>query len=181
LQPGHWRWQAIRSPSGIEEIALPAFARLGAINAKGGFTAAEAWTLQRETIARAGERFDPRVLSRIVKGRDMTAADLLDLMHARRQWIAEVEQTINGYDALIMPTVPIVAPPLSELVASDEAYYKTNGKILRNPAIINFLDGCALSIPCQETGKAPVGLMLAGPALADRRILAIGLAVEAAL
>jgi len=165
----------------IEEIALPAFARLGAINAKGGFTAAEAWTLQRETIARAGERFDPRVLSRIVKGRDMTAADLLDLMHARRQWIAEVEQTINGYDALIMPTVPIVAPPLSELVASDEAYYKTNGKILRNPAIINFLDGCALSIPCQETGKAPVGLMLAGPALADRRILAIGLAVEAAL
>ena len=47
-----------------------------------------------------------------------------------------------------------------------------------NPTLINFLDGCALSLPCQAAGSAPVGLMIAGSNGADRRILAIGLAVE---
>lgn len=163
----------------VREIAVPAFARLSGINAKGGFTAAEAFAFHRELIARAADGFDPRVISRILRGEDMSAADFIDLMRARRQWIAEVEATIAGFDAIVMPTVPVVAPPIAELVASDEAYFRANGLILRNPTMINFLDGCALSIPCQANGSAPVGLMLAGPAMSDARILSIGLAVEA--
>ncbi|MFH1555568.1 MAG: amidase, partial [Pseudomonadota bacterium] len=50
-----------------------------------------------------------------------------------------------------------------------------------NPTFINFLDGCALSIPCHWPGTAPVGLMIAGAAGRDRAILAIGQAAEAAL
>jgi len=53
--------------------------------------------------------------------------------------------------------------------------------ILRNPSVINFLDGCALSLPCHAAGEAPVGLMLAAAGGNDRKILEIGLAVEAAL
>jgi aspartyl-tRNA(Asn)/glutamyl-tRNA(Gln) amidotransferase subunit A len=50
--------------------------------------------------------------------------------------------------------------------------------MLRNTAIVNLFDGCALSIPCHEPGAAPVGFMVAGPRDADRRVLAVGLAVE---
>ncbi|WP_212575904.1 amidase family protein, partial [Vibrio cholerae] len=77
----------------------------------------------------------------------------------------------------IMPTTPIVAPAVADL-AADEAYYAANGLILRNPTLINFLDGCALSLPCHAAGTAPVGLMIAASNGADRRVLAIGLAVE---
>jgi aspartyl-tRNA(Asn)/glutamyl-tRNA(Gln) amidotransferase subunit A len=162
----------------VHEIPVPAFAGLARINAKGGFIAAEAWAWHRDLIARAADRYDPRVVSRILRGKDMSAADYLDVVHARTRWIAEVEASMAGFDALIMPTVPIVAPAVAELAASDDAYFRVNGLMLRNPTLINFLDGCALSIPCHESGTAPVGLMVAGPALSDRRILSIGLAIE---
>ena len=162
----------------IDEIEVPEFAELGAINSKGGFTAAEAWAWHRDLIARAGKRYDPRVVSRILRGKDMSAADYLDLLDAREAWVAGVDQRIAGYDALILPTTPIVAPAVADLASSDEAYYAANGLILRNPTLINFLDGCALSLPCQAPGTAPVGLMIAGGNGADRRILGIGLSVE---
>lgn len=165
----------------VDEIAIPEFAELGSINSKGGFTAAEAWAWHRDLIARAGKRYDPRVVSRIMRGQDMSAADYLDLLDAREAWVAAVDHRIAGYDALIMPTTPIVAPAVADLVASDEAYYAANGLILRNPTLINFLDGCALSLPCQAAGTAPVGLMISGSNGADRRILAVGLGVEALL
>ena len=162
----------------VDEITIPEFAELANINAKGGFTAAEAWAWHRGLIERAGKRYDPRVVSRIMRGKDMSAADYLDLLDAREAWVAAVDRRIAGYDALIMPTTPIVAPPVADLAASDEAYYAANGLILRNPTLINFLDGCALSLPCHADGTAPVGLMIAGSNGADRRILAVGQAVE---
>ena len=50
--------------------------------------------------------------------------------------------------------------------------------MLRNPALVNLFDGCALSIPCHRPGDAPVGLMLAGLQGQDRHVLALGLAIE---
>ncbi|WP_244510673.1 amidase [Microvirga guangxiensis] len=163
----------------IDEISVPEFAGLAAINTKGGFTAAEAWTWHRDLIERAGDRYDPRVVSRILRGKEISAADYLDLLAARKAWKAGVEARIEGYDALLLPTVPVVAPSIAELAASDEVYYSTNGLVLRNATLINFLDGAALSVPCHAPGSAPVGLMIAGPAGADRKILAIGMAIEA--
>lgn len=165
----------------VEEIAMPEFAQLAAINAQGGFTAAEAWAWHRPHIARAPERYDPRVISRIRRGAALSAADWLDLMAARKAWVAVVEQRIAGYDALLLPTTPVVAPPIAALEDSDELYGATNLLMLRNPTLINFLDGCALSLPCHPTGGAPVGLMIAGANGTDQRILSIGLAIEACL
>ncbi|MVW71015.1 amidase [Bordetella sp. 15P40C-2] len=162
----------------IEEIEIPEFAQLAQINAKGGFTAAEAWAWHRDLLARAGDRYDPRVGSRIRRGEAMSAADYLDLLQAREAWVAAVDHRIAGYDAMLMPTVPVVAPTIAEVTASDEAYYAANGLILRNPTFINFLDGCALSVPCHAEGSAPVGLMIAGANGADARILSIGMGVE---
>jgi len=165
----------------VQEMAIPAFDRLATINAKGGLIAAEAWAWHRELLATEGPRYDPRVSSRILRGQAMSAADYIDVLNARRAWVAEVEAQVVGHDALVLPTVPVVAPVLADIVASDEVYTRTNLLLLRNPTLVNFLDGCALSLPCQRRGEAPVGLMLAAPRLQDQRLLSIALAIEPAL
>ncbi len=165
----------------IERIAVPEFAELAQLHARGTLAGAEAWAWHRALLAERGAEYDPRVGLRMQGGAKMGAADYIDLLAARRRWIAAVEARIADFDALLMPTVPIVAPPIADLQASDDAYFAANGLILRNPTLINFLDGCALSLPCHAADEAPVGLTLAAAGGRDREVLALGLGVEAAL
>jgi aspartyl-tRNA(Asn)/glutamyl-tRNA(Gln) amidotransferase subunit A len=125
--------------------------------------------------------YDPRVAKRINLGASMSAADYIDMHANRRDWIARMEQALAPFDAVIMPTVPLVAPPIAELEASEETFFKANALLLRNPSIINLLDGCAVSVPCHTKGTLPVGLTIAGPAMSDGRILGVARAVEGAL
>ena len=74
----------------------------------------------------------------------------------------------------------ITAPPISAF-AKDEDYWRLNGRLLRNPAVINFLDRCAVTLPIHPPGTAPVGLMIVGRHGDDRRLLGMALALEAAL
>jgi amidase/aspartyl-tRNA(Asn)/glutamyl-tRNA(Gln) amidotransferase subunit A len=170
-----------RAGAHIDEIALPALHELADLNAAGGFPAAESWAWHRRLLASKEALYDPRVAQRIRRGEAMSAADYIDLMHARRAWIARMQQAMQGYDALLSPTVPIVAPPLMPLLADDKAFFATNALLLRNPAAINFLDGCALSLPCHAENELPVGLMVWSEAMADDRVLEASLAIEAAL
>jgi aspartyl-tRNA(Asn)/glutamyl-tRNA(Gln) amidotransferase subunit A len=174
--------QALRSAGAvIEDLALPPLTELASINAQGGFTAAESWAWHRARLADRGDHYDPRVALRIRRGQAMGAADYVDLLHTRRTWIARVESLIAPYDALLSPTVPLVAPPLAPLLASDDTFFATNARLLRNPAVVNFLDGCALSMPCQAPGSLPVGLMVWSGAMSDDRVLSTGLAIETTL
>ena len=165
----------------LRRIAIPEFSALPAIHSRGNLTAAEAWAWHRSLIDTQASAYDPRVVSRIKLGANMTAADLIDLVAARQRWIAGVQARMTGFDALLMPTVPQLAPPIEALVQDEAAYFRANGLMLRNPTLINFLDGCALTLPCQRPGDAPVGLMLAGVGGQDRHILSLGLAIESAL
>ncbi|WP_027017095.1 amidase [Comamonas composti] len=162
----------------ITEAVVAPFDELAAINAQGGFSAAEAWAWHREYLATRLEEYDPRVGKRILRGKTMSAADYVDLLARRRQWVARVEQQLAAHDALVMPTVPVIAPRIADLTDSDEAYFDANGLILRNPTLINFLDGCAITLPCHEAGQAPVGLSLACAGGQDRRLLSLALGVE---
>lgn len=169
-----------RAGARIDDIALDELAELRSLNALGGFPAAEAWTWHRDRLARDEARYDPRVVSRIRRGATLTAADHLELINARRDWIARVERRLSPYDALLSPTVPVVAPSIASL-AADNAFFAMNALLLRNPSVINFLDGCALSLPCHAPGELPMGLMVWGPALADDTVLDTSLAIERAL
>ena len=160
----------------IEEIALPALTDVPA-----SFSPPEAWAWHRHLLAEHESDYDPRVALRIRRGEFMSAADYIDLLHARRAWIVRVETAMAGFDAMLSPTVPIVAPPIAPLLASDEAFFATNSLLLRNPSIVNMLDGCALSLPCHARGEMPVGLMVWSGALRDDSVLDTSLAIEAAL
>jgi aspartyl-tRNA(Asn)/glutamyl-tRNA(Gln) amidotransferase subunit A len=161
----------------ILDIPLRELSELPRINAKGGPSAAESYAIHRALIAKAGTSYDPRVLSRILRGREQDAADYIDLVNARAEFIGRLAAISAPYDAVVMPTTPVVAPRLADL-ASDEAYRQANMLVLRNPSIANFLDRCSISIPCHRAGDAPVGLMLIGEHDADRRLLSIAAAIE---
>ena len=168
----------------IDEIALPELADLRSINATGGFSAAEAYAWHRLLLERSGAGYDPRVAQRILKGATMKAHEYIDLVHARRDWIGRMERAIAPFDALLSPTVPMVAPALAEVAPGaerDEAFFRINALLLRNPSVVNMLDGCAISLPCHAEGELPVGLMLWHAALHDDAVLAIALQVERAL
>lgn len=145
------------------------------------FSVAEAYAWHRARLATHDTEYDFRVARRLKVGASLSAADYIDMHRLRRDWIARMEEALCPFDSLIMPTVPIVAPPIDELETSEDAFFRVNGLLLRNPSIINLLDGCAVSIPCHTPGTLPVGLMIAGPALSDRKVLAVARAIEAAL
>ena len=165
----------------IERIELPLLGEVAGINASGGFAVAESWAWHRQLIAERGTDYDPRVAMRIRRGAAMSAADYIELLAARRDWTARMESALAPYHALLTPTVPTVAPPLEPLLASDDAFFAANFLMLRNTSIVNLLDGCALSLPCQGEDELPVGLMLWGAAMHDDAVLDAALAVEAAL
>jgi aspartyl-tRNA(Asn)/glutamyl-tRNA(Gln) amidotransferase subunit A len=161
----------------IVDIPLRELSELQQINSKGGLVSAEAYAIHRELIAAHKEKYDPRVLARILRGHEQEAADYIDVIKARADFIRRVAAATAPYDALVMPTTPLTAPTIAEL-ADDEAYRRINMLMLRNPSIANFLDGCAISLPCHRAGEAPVGLMLFGAHGADRRLFAIAAAIE---
>jgi aspartyl-tRNA(Asn)/glutamyl-tRNA(Gln) amidotransferase subunit A len=161
----------------ISERAVPEFDRQAEYFKLGGFAGAEACAIHRRWQDRRGE-YDPRIAKRIDLAAQMSAADYVELSLLRAQYIGAVEALAAPFDAILMPTTPCVAPPIAEVDASDEAYFGWNARFLRNVGIVNFLDGCAVSLPCQEPGAAPVGLTVFGPAMRDRRVLAVSAAIE---
>ena len=165
----------------IEDIDLPCLDDTAALQRNGGLAAAESWAWHRHRLAAREAQYDPRVALRIRRGEAISAADYIDLQIDRRAWIARMESALAGFDAMLSPTVPILAPRIQPLIDSSEAFFAANALLLRNPSLVNLLDGCALSLPCQRTGGWPVGLMVWGPALADDRVLAVSLAIEQAL
>lgn len=164
----------------IVEAPFAPFAQLPALQGNGGFPTAEVYRLQREMLAQHAAEYDPNVYARMMRGQALSAVDYLDLLADRAAFIAACANATRGYDGLIWPTVPIVAPTIAELQDTG-AFGQANARILRNTSAVNVMDGCALSIPAQAPGEPPVGLMLVGQACDDSLTLRIGLALEPVL
>ena len=164
----------------IVEVSFQPLLQLAPAMSRGGFAGPESYDWHRELLATKGDLYDPRVRSRIEAGATMTAADYVALTTARRRIIAAMDALTAPYDALLMPTCPIVPPRLAEL-AEDAAYFRLNALLLRNPSIGNFLDRCSISLPCNAPGEAPVGLMLMGETGGDHALFAVAAGLESAL
>jgi aspartyl-tRNA(Asn)/glutamyl-tRNA(Gln) amidotransferase subunit A len=164
----------VRSGVTIVRQRLDELQRIPQINSGGGLAAAEAYAWHRTMLEQHGEQYDPRVAMRILKGRDVNADEV---RKARAAVIDSVNNSTRGFDALVMPTVPIVAPPLAAF-EKDADYVRLNALVLRNPALANFLDRCSISLPIHRPGEAPVGLMLIGHRDEDERLFSVANAIE---
>lgn len=161
----------------IDTIDLPAAREQPAY----GFAAPESYAWHRDLLQRAGDRYDPRVRTRIEKGATLMAWEYIDLLQARQEWIARMHVQMEHFDALLSPTVPIVAPPIADVAPGaerDAEFFRVNNLLLRNTSVVNLLDGCALSLPCHIQGELPVGLMVWHGALRDDTVLNVSLQIE---
>jgi aspartyl-tRNA(Asn)/glutamyl-tRNA(Gln) amidotransferase subunit A len=170
-----------RAGARVVETTFPELARMPEINRHGGFSIIEGYAWHRTLLEHAGDKYDPMIAARFRGGAEVTAAEYLELLDARAEMIEIADRTTAPFDAIVMPTVPMTAPAIEGLERDRDLALKTNLALIRNCVLANFLDRCAVTVPCQAPGATPVGLMLVGRTMADRRLLAIARAVEGVL
>jgi len=157
---------------------MPLLDAMVAVNAKGGFAPAEAFSIHRERLAAHGEAFDPNVRARIERGAKLAAADYVEMARERARLVGQMDAQAAAFDAWLLPTTPIVAPTIAEM-QDTHTFNSNNMLLLRNTSTWNFFDMCAISIPIPGAGL-PVGLMLVGRNGHDRRLFEISAGIERA-
>jgi aspartyl-tRNA(Asn)/glutamyl-tRNA(Gln) amidotransferase subunit A len=162
----------------VVEIPFTALGDIAALSMPGGFSPIESYAAHHARLERGAYQIDHRVVARMMLGKGISAQDYLELHNRRHAWIAAAQQTLQGFDAMLCPTVPMVAPLIEPLLKDDEAFFKVNRLLLRNPSAINYMDGCAWSLPCHEAGELPVGLMVSSVAGQDAHLARVALALE---
>ena len=130
-----------------------------------------------DLLATDAAGLDPNVRLRLQRAADIAAADYILNMRARIAAIAAMDRVFVDFDALVLPTAPIVAPTMVE-VADPDDFARRNMLLLRNTAIANFFDLCAISLPVRLGNSLPCGLMLFGPHGNDRKLLQLAATVE---
>ena len=164
----------------LSDETMPLLDEMVKTNSLGGFAPAEAYAIHRERLKRRAKDVDANVFARISRGETISAADYVDMSQMRRHLIAAMDARMSDFDALVLPTCPIVAPRIDE-VATVEAFGPKNMLILRNTSVGNFFDLCAVSLPMPRGNGLATGLMLFGRNGHDARLFRIAAAVEKAL
>ena len=155
----------------VEPVHFPELLELPRLQQRASLVGIEAYQVHRQRLGARGDEYDPRVSGRLRSVSTALAVDYLDLVSARRGMIEAFAKLAADYDALVWPSVANVAPPIAALSRDDE-YARLNGVSLRNAAVVNFVDGCAVTIPMNHANQAPTGLMICGGGGFDQQILA---------
>ena len=162
----------------IESFAFPEIDEIVDLNRRCGFSGVECYALHRSRIPGREARYDPRILARMLSVKDTGMADYYDALQLRAELVTRSAGTTGRFDAVLMPTLPVIAPPISRFLATEEGRKDGFPILIRNTCIANYLDRCAVTVPCSEPGEAPVGITVMGERMGDRRALEIGSAVQ---
>ena len=149
------------------------------LNPGGVFIASEGYTLNKKWLEENFDQLDPVVAQRMIKGKDITAADYLGNMLASKRLRAKVYNVLKDIDALLVPTTCVPAKPVAEVDTDIDTYLNNNTMYLRNTNIGNTLNLCGLSVPCGFTKAGlPIGLLIYGKPFQEEVILNIGYAFQ---
>lgn len=138
----------------------------------------EAWRQWGELISERGDEMYLPVRKRFELGRKYSREQYLEAQLELDKCRAEWRVLAAQYDGVLWPTVPILPPRVSELLADEDHFTSSNLMALRNTRLINMLGGCALTLPLPEIA---CGLQIACDGGEDRKLLAIGKRVESCL
>lgn len=138
----------------------------------------EGWAIWGETIEANPEKLFGPIRDRISAGKEATSSDA-EIMRRRfpdlqRVWLREAA----GYDAMIMATTPIVAPPIRLVESSPDDHADLANVSSLNTRRGNFLGLCGLTLPCGFSEGLPVGLMALARPNAEGHLLRAGVAME---
>ena len=139
---------------------------------------AEAYgTWATEIEANPGAMFAP-VRDRFRSGGAISAPDYVAAWQALDLHRAAYLAATAGYDAVLLPTCPIL-PPNAEAVTQDLSLFASENLLtLHNTRIGNLMGLPGLTLP---TGTPSAGLLLQGPPGSEAALLRLGAAAEAAL
>ena len=166
-----------RAGARISDETIPLLDEPARVQAKASFSSIESYAIHRKLLMQHGDDYDPMVRTRIEVGRDINAADYIDMQRQRTALVHAMDERLSGFDGLIMPTVPIVAPKIADL-SDPAAAREPNLLLLRNPALANFFDLCAISLPLPRQGGLPTGLMVFARNGHDHQLFRIAAAME---
>lgn len=138
----------------------------------------EAYATCGEMIEAAPEKMYPMVLERFRAGRDVSVIDYLQGWQALKSYRRAYAAETAGFDAVLVPSGPILPPDAARLLAEPEYFVERNLMTLRNTRIGNLLGLCALTLP---TGVPSCGLMAMGRPFGEAHLLRVGAALEGAL
>ena len=153
------------------EIALP-FNIKDLIFYNARIISAEAWEIHKKVVLDEARPVGDAVRTRIKLGATISQQEYRDALaqhHAMKQaWF----ETMNGIDAMVMPTVPIYACPIDSVdeTATHTAYFNR---------IANHVGGCALSVPAGFSGTGmPIGVQFVGKPFDEATVIRIGAAFQ---
>ncbi len=138
----------------------------------------EAAAIHQPWLEHYAAAYDQRVLRRIQAGSSIPAPIFVRTMRARNDLIAGMDRRLAPLDALMMPTVPIVAPLTKPLLDDDDVFTRVNLQVLRNPSFGNLFDLTGISLPAPVSGL-PVGIMLLARQLHDSKLLSMAKSIQA--
>ncbi|MZR15121.1 amidase [Maritimibacter sp. DP07] len=165
-----------RAGATIERAEIPALETAQSLS--GILYTAEAWGTWREVIQADPDAMFARIRDRFEAGGSFAAADYVAAWRLLDEIRAAVRAQVAGYDAVILPTTPNVAPKVQRLLDEDDYYVTENLLTLRNTRYGNLLDGAAITLP---TGTPGAGIMFLGRPMGEERLLRLARAAEAAL
>jgi len=140
----------------------------------------EGATFHARTLDSVPERYTPVVRRRLELGRYVLAQDYARAMEGREVLRREVDAALEGCDALLLPTLPIPAPPIgAETTTIGGREEPVRALMLRLTQLFNVTGHPAMSIPCGATADGlPVGLQLVGRRLRTNDLLSTAVAIE---
>jgi aspartyl-tRNA(Asn)/glutamyl-tRNA(Gln) amidotransferase subunit A len=146
----------------IDDVDVPHADAIAAIYVHIVF--AEAAAYHAKTLDTVPERYTPPVRLRLEAARYTLAEDYVRALTGRELLRREVTGVLAGRDALILPTLPIPAPPLgASTVEVGGRPEPVRSLMLRLTQLFNITGHPAISLPCGTTREGlPVGLQLAG-------------------
>ena len=144
---------------------------------------AEAAEYHAATIESRAHDYHAAIRPRLQAARYILAEDYLRAQRGRRQLTAEVDAALQGYDALILPTVPVPAQPVgASTVRVGDWEESVRSALLRLTQIFNVSGHPAITVPCESTPSGlPVGIQLVGARGATTRLLEVAAALESTI
>lgn len=159
------------------EIVTRTFAPLTeAFDLAGTLYGADSYGHWRALVEAAPDKMFPQILERVRGGRNASGADFVAGWNRLRDIRAAYLDATAGYDAVVMPTAPILPPNIARLM-TDDAYYKTENLLaLRNTRVGNLMGLTSLTLP---TSTPSCGVLFNMPPGEEARLLRLGAAAEA--
>jgi aspartyl-tRNA(Asn)/glutamyl-tRNA(Gln) amidotransferase subunit A len=139
---------------------------------------AEAYGLWRDVIEDNPDAMYAEILERFRLGKSHSGPDYIAAWTKLEGIRERYAHAAAGFDAVILPTAPILPPKLERLESDHEYYVSSNLMTLRNTRIGNLMGGCAVTLP---TGTPSCGITLMGAPGSEERLLRLAAAAQEAL